>query len=296
MSNNVMKEALKPVVSNTFSSYVWKGEKKKIGDKLVQETEQIMDMSPERLKECYNHCKKMLFNDSSKHLGRYNVLDEINEQIKKCNIELFLRYCENSYKKNERDPVSRNSLRISLRQFMENTNKKLREQNKKEIEDWNEILITEAASLIPEEFQNISIGEVIDGCIDLLGALDKQHITMTFITKMGVWFNKSEENELEGNSNVEKLKFIKNKLHLPEVPVLRINERGLSYHEMRAVLTLPKKQKYSDMTTIQLITLSTKILPRLQREIDGHIFSWNRLLRQIENVARYKEINLNDQN
>ena len=119
---------------------------------------------------------------------------------------------------------------------------------------------------------------------------------MTFITKMGLWFTKAEENELKGstNSNTERLKIAKERLHLPTKLVLRFSEKGLSYHEMRAMLTLPKKQKYSDMTTEQLVTLRNKVLLRLSREIDGHIFSWRRLQKQIELVAKSKNIDLND--
>lgn len=63
---------------------------------------------------------------------------------------------------------------------------------------------------------------------------------------------------------------------------------------MRSMLTLPKKQKYSDMTTKQLVTLRNKVLLRLSREIDTHIYNWKRLQKQIELVAKSKNINLND--
>ena len=299
--NTVLGEALKKanitpnsIKKTNFSSFIWKGEKYKEGNKFVQKDEKIEDMSEERLRECYNHCLKMLYNDNPKNLGRYKVLEEVNSQIEKCNIELFLRYCENSYKKTERNSLSRNTLRINLRQFMENTNKRLKEEGKKEIEDWNTIPISEAASHLPEEFQDISIADVLDGCIDYLGAFSKQHLTMAFITKKGLWFTKAEESEFKNISNADKIKTIKAKFHLPDELVLRINEKGLSYHEMRAMLLLPKKQKYSEMTTEQLVTLSTKVLPRFQKEIDGHIFSWKRLQRQIELVAKSKGIDLND--
>ena len=61
---------------------------------------------------------------------------------------------------------------------------------------------------------------------------------------------------------------------------------------MRAILVLPKKQKYSDMTTEQLVTLRDKVLLRFQREVDGHIFSWKRLQRQLLQVAASKNIEI----
>jgi regulation of enolase protein 1 (concanavalin A-like superfamily) len=176
---------------------------------------------------------------------------------------------------------------LSLRQLM---------SNNQEISDWSIVPISKISDDLPAEFQEINIADVLDGCTDNLGAFSKQHLTMTFITKMGLWFTKSEENELKGpnNSNTERLKMAKERLHLPSKLVLRLSEKGLSYHEMRAMLTLPKKQKYSDMTTEQLLTLRNKVLLRLSREVDSHIFSWNRLKRQIEMVAKSKGINLND--
>ena len=289
--NNALGDALQKALDakkNDYSNFVWKGEKRKDGDKYVQESEKIVDMSPERLKECWNHCEKMLRNNDPKHLGRYNVLEEVTSQINKCNTELLLRYFENTYQKRENGTATKRfSLMISLRQLMNNNS---------EIADWSVIPVSQISDNLPDEFKDISIADVLDGCTDNLGGFNKQHLTMTFITKMGLWFTKAEENELKGstNSNVERLKIAKERLHLPSKLVLRFSEKGLSYHEMRAMLTLPKKQKYSDMTTEQLVTLRNKVLLRLSREIDGHIFSWKRLQRQIELVAKSKGIDLND--
>ena len=287
--NTVLGAAYKKALENKkndFSSFVWKGEKRKEGEKYIQDNEKIADMSPERLKACYNHCEKMLHNDDPHHLGRYNVLDEVTDQLNKCNVELLLRYYENSYMHNEnRGDIKRKSLWVSLRQL---------KANNLEIDDWSKVPITQISTDLPSEFHDINIADVMDGCIDYLGAFDKQHLTMTFITKMGLWFTKAEENELKGTSNIDRLKIAKERLRLPEKLNLRFSEKGLSYHEMRAMLVLPKKQKYSDMTTEQLSTLRNKVLLRFQREVDGHIYSWRRLQRQIELVAKSKGINLND--
>lgn len=286
--NTVLGDALQKAMNskkNDFSSFVWKGEKRKEGDKFVQDSIRLIDMTPAQLKKCWDHCEKMLHNDDPKNLGRYNVLEEVTEQINKCNVELLLRYFENSYLKDNREDIRRKSLWISLRQFI---------ANNPEVSDWKQIPFTEISSNLPSEFHDISIADAMDGCIDYLGAFNKQHLTMTFITKMGLWFTKAEENELKGNSNTERLKIAKEKLRLPEKLNLRFSEKGLSYHEMRAILILPKKQKYSDMTTEQLVTLRNKVLLRFQREVDGHIYSWRKLQKQIELVAKNKGIDLND--
>lgn len=286
--NTALGEALKKAMDskkNDYSAFVWKEEKRKEGNKLVQDSIRIIDMTPEQLKRCYEHCDKMLNNEDPKHLGRYNVLEEINSQINKCNVELLLRYFENNYLKDNREDIKRRTLWFSLRKLMENN---------PEINDWSIVPITKISSNLPSEFNDINIADVMDGCLDYLGVYDKQHLTMTFITKMGLWFNKAEESELKGNSNVDRLKIAKEKLHLPEKLNLKFSEKGLSYHEMRSMLILPKKQKYSDMTTKQLSVLRDKVLLRLQREIDGHIFNWKRLKKQLELVAESKGVNLHD--
>lgn len=289
--NNTLGDALQKALTakkNDYSNFIWKGRKRKEGDKYVQDSEKISEMTPERLKECWKHCEKMLRNNDPKNLGRYNVLDEVISQINKCNTELLLRYFENTYQKRENDvSTKRFSLMISLRQLMSNNS---------EISDWSVVPFSKISENLPDEFKDISVADVLDACTDSLGVFDKQHLTMTFITKMGLWFSKAEENELKGttNSNIERLKTAKERLYLPAKLVLRFSEKGLSFHEMRAMLTLPKKQKYSDMTTEQLLTLRNKVLLRLSKEIDGHIFSWKKLQKQIEIVAKSKNIELND--
>ena len=91
--NNVLGDALQKALNakkNDFSSFVWKGEKRKEGDKYVQDSIRLVDMSAEQLKKCYEHCEKMLHNEDPKNLGRYNVLDEVTDQMNKCNVELLI--------------------------------------------------------------------------------------------------------------------------------------------------------------------------------------------------------------
>lgn len=298
MDNRVLGNALKKALSSPdrkYPDFIWKGKKVKEGDKYVQETERIDEMSENRLKECYKHCIKMLTNDEAKTLGRYNVLEEVNDQINKCTVELFLRYCENSYLRREGAvPTPRSRMNYNIREFIMNSEE---EAEKQDITlDWNSISVNHMSAELPAEFHNISIADVLEGCTDCLGVFSKQHLTLTFLTKMGIWFTKSEENEIKGASNAEKLKVIRERLHLPENTKLRLNEKGLSYHEMRAMLIIPpgRRQKYSDMTTEQLVTLKNKVLPRLQITIDNHIKNWKKLKKQIEIVARNKGIDLND--
>lgn len=277
--NNTLGNALQKAY---LSKFVWKGEKRKEGNKYVQDSKLMIDMTEEELQDCYNQCHLMLYNEDPKNLGRYYVLEEIEEQINKCNVELLLRY----YEKNS---IPRTTLNLNLRKMKANT---------PEIEDWSTVAISNVTDGLPPEFRNISIEDVFDGCIYCLEAFDKSHLTMNFITKMGLWFTKAEETELKGetNSNVERVRVAKERLHLPQKLFLRFSEKGLSYHEMRAILMLPKKQRYDAMTTEQLTVLRDKILPRLQRQIDWHISGWKNLMKQIKMVAEEKGFTINDPN
>ena len=162
--NNTLGNALQKALDakkSDYSNFVWKGEKRKEGDKYIQESEKIMDMSPERLKECWNHCDKMLYNNDPKNLGRYNVLEEILSQITKCNTELLLRYFENTYQRRENGSATKRfSLMVSLRQLMSNNT---------EITDWSIVPISHISENLPDEFKDISISDVLDGCTDNLG-------------------------------------------------------------------------------------------------------------------------------
>ena len=93
--------------------------------------------------------------------------------------------------------------------------------------------------------------------------------------------------------NKDRLEVIKERLRLSSNVVIRVNNKGLSYTELRAMLTLRSK-KYSDLTTDQLLTLRNKVLFRFEDEIDYHISQWEERIRQLKIVAAEKKINLEE--
>lgn len=275
-----------------YSEFKWKGPKVRNGDKYIQEVVRLIDASPAQLISYYQHCDKMLYNDDPKNPGRYNVFEQVKEEIHKCNVELLVRYFNNNYLAGSRPAIGKQDLMMMILAL---------KHNHTQIDDWSKIKMNMISALeshipggIPDEFANISITDLIDGCTNSLGSFDKSHLTMTFIVKMGLWITKAEENELKGvgNSNLERLNVAKERLRIPAKLNLRFSDKGLSFHEMRAILTLPKRQRYSDMTTEQLLTLRNKVLVRYLKEVDNHIYSWKQLKRQIELVAKSKNVEL----
>jgi hypothetical protein len=81
-----------------LDNYIWLEKRQKIGDDVVQQQKKLVDMPPEELINAYEHCKKMLYNQSSETPGRYGVLKLISEQRDKCGVELFLRYLDKERK------------------------------------------------------------------------------------------------------------------------------------------------------------------------------------------------------
>ena len=89
----VIGEALKAaydVKNNDSKSFVWKGPKKEVSGYRVQEEVRLIDATPEQLKNFYEHCYSMLYSKDKINPGRFTLKDIVNDQISKCNTELFV--------------------------------------------------------------------------------------------------------------------------------------------------------------------------------------------------------------
>lgn len=286
-SNNVMEEAWRKALSTKnndnskdIDSYVWKKASVK-GEE--QETVKMLDMTPEELQYAYQHCNKMLNSTNPKHLGRYNVKKEVYDQIHKCTIELFIRFCENTYRHDpNKASVDRGDLWLTLNKFKENN---------PEIDTTTKV-IGDIIRDLPTAFQELTIEDVMDGCLKEIGAFNKSRLTITFITKLGVWLTKAEETEFSNVSTKDRLTIIKDRLHIPAALNIRFNANGLSTADMKSMLNIRNEQRYSDLTNDQLVILKDVVLPRYIKEVNRHISYWNKLLAQIKTVARKRKINL----
>lgn len=80
------------------------------------------------------------------------------------------------------------------------------------------------------EFSNLPIDLVIDGCLDTLGKFNKQHITLTFILKQGVWFFPQEMKDLMEKDEVtgqvrDRIEVVKERLNLKQSMTLKANPK-----------------------------------------------------------------------
>lgn len=272
-------EAAKKRKDEDIKSFVWKGRKYEEAGQLKQEEKRLIDCTEQELRNFYNHCESMLYNDSKEYPGRYVLLDIIDDQRMRCNVELFLRWLE------QEKGIQRFTFLPPLRAFLDN-NKGI---------DTKKTFISEAVGQCPSEFAKIPIDIVLEGCLDRLGKFNKQHITLTFILKQGLWFTPQESKDLTvKNANGEyrdKAEVVKERLQLKPSVNLYMTPKGLSYTQFRAMVNL-KSRKYSELTTPQLETLRNKILFRLEEEVRFHIAQWETRKNQIKMVCDAKGFTL----
>lgn len=270
--------------NNDTKSFVWKLARKADG---TQEEIRLLDASEEQLNTFYKHCKSMLYSEDKLNPGRYVLLKIIEEQRKKCNVELFLRKLESGSICSDNKPYPRHLYIQDIRSYM-NTHKEDFPSN--ELKD---ISIASISGGLPREFGRISIDEVLNGCLDQLGYFDNKHITFSFILNMGVYLTLEEMKEFDvkdkdGNTR-SKLEVIKERLGIKPSVRLTVKPTGLNFNELRAMVNL-KSKKYSDLTTDQLTVLRNKVLFRLENEVMFHIEQWEERMRQIELVAKERGI------
>lgn len=286
---NTMRDKLTEAIdakNNDIKSYVWKLARKSDG---TQEEIRLVDATPEQLKAFYHHCESMLHSTDKVNPGRYVLLEIIDEQRRKCNVELFLRKLEQGSICADNKPYPRHLYVQDLRAYM---NKHKEDFPSNQLKN---ISIAACTGGLPREFERISIEEVLDGCLDQLGFINNKHITFSFILNMGVYLTPSEmkefdEKDKEGNTR-SKLEVIKERLNIKNTVRLTVKPSGLSFNELRAMVNL-KPKKYSELTTDQLLVLRNKVLFKLENEVMFHIEQWEERIKQIKKVAESKGITL----
>lgn len=285
----VIKDKLMEAIeakNNNTKSFVWKLARKSDG---TQEEIRLIDATPEQLNTFYKHCKSMLYNTDKLNPGRYTLLEIISEQRRKCNVELFLRKLESGEICADHKPYPRHLYVQDLRSYMN--------AHKEDFpsDELKNISIAACTGGLPREFERISIDEVLDAALDSLGFFDNKHITFSFILNMGIYLTPNEmkefdEKDKDGNTR-SKLEVVKERLNIKPTVRLTVKPSGLNFNELRAMINL-KPKKYSELTTDQLITLRNKVLFRLENEVQFHANQWEDRIRQIELVAKEKNINL----
>lgn len=281
MSNTEFAEKLTSALDNHYvKNYVWKGKKERLENgETVQEIVNLIDASEEQLRRFYAHCNSMLYNPDHKNPGRRPLLVMIQQQRNQCGVELFLR--EEETNKNSRFAI------------VESINKVIRDSGVSQ-EELKSVTLGEFLK-VPSKYSDLPIKLVQDGCLQKLGKFDRSHITLTFILKQGLRLTPEEERELtEFDSNNRQIPYVdvvRQKQNIGDHMKIKMNARGLTYTQLRAMLSL-KPRNYSELTTEQLRTLRERVLFSLEDDVLFHINQWEERIQQIAEVAQVRGIEL----
>ena len=120
-------------------------------------------------------------------------------------------------------------------------------------------------------------------------------ISDNFILSQGIWLTDEEKADLtEYDENGQMrpwMEVIKERLILPNIK-LRVDPKGFSYAEFRALIHLNPLPKISTLPTDTLRLLRDKVFILLDTDTDYHINKWETIKSNIEKVAEYKKITL----
>ena len=273
---------------NDFSSYIWRLERPTGNRSEKQNTIRMIDMNQEQMLKAYQHCKDMLFNDSRKNPGRVLVLEQLKNQLAKCNAEGLRRWYLELEDENGQKQFTNSTLLADIRTYPYLKEVKLQEGE--------ELLVSHFVS-VPADFKNVTIEDLKLACLYHLGNFDHSHLTFTFLFNMGVWYTYDDEQRLEeqvGKNDKAKLERVKEWIGLDPNTPLKFSSSGLSVTQLTEMFELKKKRypAYYMMNTVQLTTLRTKVLDLLIDTVEKHAKVWKLLMKQIEEVAQYKGYDL----
>ncbi len=291
----VLGEKLAEAINNDINSFVWKGPKKEVAGEIMQPEIKLMEATEEQLNKFYQHCLSMLYSEDKRDPGRYVLLDMVKEQQKKCNIELCLRYIEGKYLNTSGRPFySRHLYWGDLKNLLDNNTDSISKNSYGEVP----ISAVTSSSDFPSEFRDITIEDIRDACLDRLGIFNRKHLSLNFITKIGIWFTPQERKELEEydpttGKGRDRLQVIRERHNLKSNVRLQTKQSGLTYAELRAMLNL-KTKKYSELTTEQLVLLRNKVLFYFIEELERHIEQWEERISQIKKVCEARNITLKE--
>lgn len=275
------KKQEKVNAKNDMSNWVWKGPKKEIAGIRCQSTVKMVDATPEQLKEMYNHCISMLFNDSKTNPGRYNLRKIVQEQIDNCTTELCIRWVEGKYEST--GAASDKLPRFLLYKELDNKANDPELLKKVSKEELSSAPLRAFMANLPTEFQDVTLGQVSKGCLDALGIFSRKHITLTFLLKLGIDLTPDELKEFSVPGK-KVLEVVKDKLKIPSYLKLHRSDKGLTFKELESLIHL-REARYSAMSNDKLLLLKNKLLYRFMREIDYQILQWEDIIKKLQRVA-----------
>ena len=104
----------------------------------MQDEKRLVDCTLEELQRNYDYCKQMLYNENKQKPGRYVLISIIDDQIQRCNCELFLIWLKTEINKDRFSYVS------EIKRVLDTSDKNI-------LENLNQIPIKAMVSALPDE-------------------------------------------------------------------------------------------------------------------------------------------------
>lgn len=272
-----------------LKTYKWKDKKLTKDPNEIQAEYKLIDMTDYQLNIAYSQCKQMLYNTDEQNPGRMIVLNTIQEQLDYISAELALRWFKTLKDSVGQLLYTETNLISDIREWIMAVGGSLNNENQYKLKDFVQV---------PPEFKNVKIDILTKACRDALGYFNHSKITYSFIYSLGIYFTHQELKESEDlisdkNDIQERFNILKLQLGLKDDAKLKANPAGLKESEFRDMIHLkrnkgPKKCKYSELSTSQLVTLRDKVLYSLEDLVNKQSQIWKILMQRIEEVAEYK--------
>ena len=242
----------------------------------------LMDMSESELQRAYDHTNDMLYNTNRHTPGKLQVKKNIKKLINDCNAELLMRYILHEC---EIDILKTN---LQLINYIRTT------KSENHLTDTDNV--TNLFKNFPAEFETVTIEDLLSACFDKLDIINRKMLSDNFILSQGIWLTEEEKEELtefdENGKQIPWLNVIKERLIMDPRVKLRVDPKGFTYAEFRALMHLDPLSKISKLPTVTLRLLRDKVLLLLDEDVNYHISKWENIKNQIEKVAEYKQIKL----
>lgn len=147
-------------------------------------------------------------------------------------------------------------------------------------------------------FEKVTIRKLMDACFDKLEVFNRKIISDKFLLSQGIWLTNQEKVDLtekdEHGKAKDRREVICERLSLNKInpKQIRFTTTGFTYSEFRSIVQMPMLAKISALPTTTLTTLRDKVILLLDNELDYHINKWNKLLKNIVEVAEERKIPL----
>lgn len=243
--------------------YLWYGPKEIIDGKRVQKSKVISEMTKEELEYAINYCETMLSNKDPEKPGRRVKLEFILNQIKKCNVSIYLK-----------EKMKDESI-MTIYEALTNKN-----PNSK---------ICELMRVKPE-FNDITVKLAMQAVMDKLGVFEKSTITLnSLVYDRGVYISPKEFElyNLKPLDKEERVQQVRKILELSDHVPVRLSSFGFTIDDIKKIINL-KNIKYSDIDTYTLTLLRDKVLYNSAEKVRRNIKFWTLKKEQLKKTLEEK--------